>query len=363
MSKFLDNFRKSASKIKGVSIIIHEPTFYLDSGNYIINKLLYGEYGKCLPQGKMSAIAGPSATGKTFVASNVARYALESGIGVLYVDTENAIDNGHFEAIGIDPEHENLQYVSLNTITQAVKTISTFISDYRDSGETMPFLIVVDSLDMLQTDSDAENYEKGDQKGGQGQKEKQLKKMLAAFVHDIKTVPMHMICTKQVYVNQDDATKYIEPWKFTEALKFAFSQILLVTKLSLRDDKTKEYLGFTLKAFGLKTRFTKPFQVAEIQVPYDSGMDRFTGMLKAAISLGVVTQGGAWYYFGDDKWQGEANWTPYKEKIRDAVFKLESQDLMVQIDGEEETGEAEPADTSETELTPKEIVKKKFGKK
>lgn len=360
MSKFLENFRKEASKIKGVDLEMHLPSFFLDSGNFIINKLLYGSYTKCLPQGRISAIGGPSSTGKTYVASNCAKYALEQGVGVLYVDTENAIDKGHFDAIGIDSEHPLLQYSAVSTIPQAIKVIATFISEYRDSGETTPFLIIIDSLDMLETESDEKNYDKGEIKGGQGQKQLQLKKMLAAFVHDIKRVPMHMLCTKQVYVNQDEATKHVEPWKFTEALKFAFSQILLVTKLSFRDEATKEYLGFKLKAFGFKTRFTKPFQTAEIEVPYESGMDRYTGLLSAAVSLDIVRKSGSWYYFGEHKWQGEAAWTPHQEAILAEIIKLEDKDLHVQVEGIEESGEVE-RDTTDPE-TVKDIVKRKFKK-
>lgn len=362
MNKFLEAFKKKAAKIDGVDLEMHTPSFFLDSGNYIINKLLYGSYAKCFPQGRLSAIGGPSSTGKTYVASNCAKYALESGVGVLYVDTENAIDKGHFDAIGIDPDNPLLQYASVNSIEQCIKVVSTFIKEFKASEETQPFLIVLDSLDMLQTESEETNYAKGEIKGAQGQKQLQLKRMLTAFMHDIKKVPMHMICTKQVYVNQDDATKYIEPWKFTEALKFAFSQILLVTKLSLKNKETNEYEGFKLKAFGFKTRFTKPFQTAEIEVPYDTGMDRFTGVLSAAASLGIVEappKGGSWYVFNGEKFQ-KGDFSKYQEQVLKLLVEREEETLNVTVEGEEEKGEIEEQTESSK---PIDVVKKKFGKK
>lgn len=362
MSKFLDAFRKKASKVDGVDLVMHTPSFFLDSGNFVINKLLYGHYDKCFPQGRLSAIGGPSSTGKTYVASNCAKYALEAGVGVLYIDTENAIDEGHFDAIGIDPEHPLLQYSAVSSIAQCIEIVSMFMKTYRDSGETIPFLIVIDSLDMLQTESEETNYAKGEIKGAQGQKQLQLKRMLTAFVHDVKTVPMHILCTKQVYVNQDDATKLIEPWKFTESLKFAFSQILLVTKLTLRDETTKEYSGFKLKAFGFKTRFTKPFQTAEIEVPYDSGMDRYTGLLSGAAALGIVKappKGDSWYTYGVEKFQ-KKGFSKYQDEILKLMIEREDQSLNVQVEGEEESGETEEAATS---TKPIDVVKKKFGKK
>lgn len=359
MSKFLENFNKTASKFEGVSLNIHEPTFYLSSGNYIMNKLLYGSYDKCFPQGRLSAIGGLSSTGKTFIASNVARYALNNNIGVLYIDTERAIDNGHFKAIGIDPDHPLLQYAAVYSIEQTVKLVSTFIKEYRKAAETTPFLIVIDSLDMLETESEETNYEKGEIKGSQGQNEKQLKKMLKMFVHDIESVPMHMLCTKQVYVNQDDATKHIEPYKFTEALKFAFSQILTVGKLTLKDKSTNEYIGFTLRAFGSKTRFTKPFQTAIIQIPYDTGMDPYTGVIEAAEALGIIQKSGAWYTYKDEKFQnGEKGFEKFKHILLEELRKHENETLSVTAEGDLETNEE-----SSTEDSPQEIIKKKFGKK
>jgi len=72
-----------------------------------------------------------------------------------------------------------------------------------------------------------------------------------------------------------------------------------------------------MKAEGYKTRFTKPFQTVTIEVPYETGMDPYNGMLDVAIDLGVVTAKGAWKYFGEEKWNSKA----VPEKFREPILK------------------------------------------
>lgn len=335
---FLNNFRKGVAKNKDIALDLAEPKFWLDSGNFIINKIMSGSYHRAFPQGRMTALAGPSFAGKSFVASNVARYALDNNIGVLYIDTENAIDKGHFEAIGIDADNPLLQYASISTISSCITLVSSFVKHYRDSKDDKPpFLIVIDSLDMLQTDSEAENYDSGNIRGDQGQQAKQLKRMLAAFVQDIKNTDLHILCTKQVYRNQDAIGARQEPWLFTDSLKFAFSQIILVTKLLLRDKKTSSFEGIRLKVYGYKTRFTKPFQQCVLEVPYDAGMNKYSGILEAALSLEIVQKAGAWYsYNGKKFYESEFYEKEDFQEIRDAVLgdlvAKEDEDLRVDID-------------------------------
>ena len=65
-----------------------------------------------------------------------------------------------------------------------------------------------------------------------------------------------------------------------------------------------------------------------IEVPYESGMDWYSGILEAAEALGVVTRNGAWYTFGDTKFQRKTL-DEHKEaifnevKARDEVLEYE----------------------------------------
>lgn len=329
--KFLDNFRKDVKKMGGINLELVDPLFWVDTGNYVINKIISGKYKNGFAQGRIACLAGPSGAGKSFVASNVVKTCLDNNIGVLYIDTENAIDKSYFSAIGIDIEHPLLQYVDPIKISECTKIVSTFIKNYRESEEKHPFVIIIDSLDMLQTEGDAEKYEKGEIGGDQGQWAKQCKKMLQTFVADLKSVNIAMVCTKQVYVNQDPIGKYQEPWKFTDSLKFAFSQVCIVSKLLLKDSNPKamsKFKGIVLQIYGFKTRFTKPFQKCAIDVPYDEGMDKYSGILEAAVSLGIVEKNGGWYTYKNNKFQESTGWNTYKEQVMQELLERGEDDII-----------------------------------
>jgi hypothetical protein len=93
--------------------------------------------------------------------------------------------------IGVNTEAEDYHYVGVNTVPQVTATVSRFLKGYKKEAGTghdaQQVFILIDSLDMLMTETEQDHYEKGNQKGDQGQRNKQLKAMLRTFVQDIRT--------------------------------------------------------------------------------------------------------------------------------------------------------------------------------
>lgn len=309
--KFLSTFEKDLDKIDGVSTSSEPPRYWFSTGNCVLNRIISGSFHKGIPQGRITCLAGPSMSGKSFLAGNVLKSAQEQGAFVLVVDSENALDNDFMTAIGVDITH-NYKYVSVLTIPQVSKIVSSFIKGYRDEysdDSTAPqVVIVIDSLDMLMTESEKEHYEKGETAGDQGQQAKQLKAMLRTFLQDIKHLNISIIVTKQVYKAKQDQLLLGEgSWVVNDAIRFSCSQIVLLTKLKLKGASLGEVLGIRMKCEGFKTRFAKPFQTVTIEVPYDTGMDKFSGLLDVALNLGVVERRGGWYVLAgcEDKWRAK----------------------------------------------------------
>ncbi|QDJ96424.1 RecA protein [Xanthomonas phage Xoo-sp13] len=358
---FLKEVRKDEKKLEegGISIRSERPRYWISVGNFLLNKIISGMYRGGIGQGRLAAVTGPSSAGKSFIIGNIAREAQKQGCGLFVLDSENALDEDFMEALGVDTTRDDYVYRGISTIPQATVQVMSFLKSYRKHGETQPFLIILDSVDMLRTDSQAANYEKGDVKGDQGQHAKQVKAMLADWVHDIKSLNISIVCTKQVFQEQDPMLQKNPQtaWKFTESAKYAFSQILLVTKFMLKDEDAKkipgrsdtQYAGIRLKAYGFKTRFTKPFQSASIEVPYSTGMDPYFGLLQVAASLGIVEQNGAWYTFGDKKFQSK-NFDEYKDEILEAMIAQEDKDIEDTTEGEIVEAVESPADARKRKL-------------
>lgn len=340
---FLAAFDKDLEKMDGISTSSAPPRYWYGFGNHVLNRIVSGSYFNGIPQGRITALAGSSGSGKSYIASNLCRSAQEAGAFVLVVDSENALDDEFVHKIGVNTDPSCYRYVSVTTIPQVIKTVSSFIAGYQDQfgedKEAPPILIVIDSLNMLMTKTELEHYDKGENRGDQGQKNKQLKAMLQSFVQAIKHLNISIVVTSQVYKNQDILNGE-GVWIVSDAVKYACSQIVLINKRKLKDKDAKagEFSGVRMICEGYKTRFTKPLQKVEIEVPYDTGMDPYSGLLDIAKACGVVIQKGSRYSVaGDaDSWYS----TDMEQHVQRILEQLEEQTssvLGVDLDVEVET--------------------------
>src|SRR5210317_2563687 len=76
----------------------------IDTGSYILNAALSGSLFGGVPNNKITAFAGESATGKTFFVLGVLKRFLDDNPtgGVVYFDTEAAVTKEMMETRGID---------------------------------------------------------------------------------------------------------------------------------------------------------------------------------------------------------------------------------------------------------------------
>ena len=77
----------------------------IDTGSYILNAVLSGSLYGGVPNNKITAFAGESATGKTFFVLGVLKQFLKDNPdgGVIYFDTEAAVTKDMMSSRGIDP--------------------------------------------------------------------------------------------------------------------------------------------------------------------------------------------------------------------------------------------------------------------
>lgn len=295
---FIKSIKKNVEKVgfeagKGLP-----PRYWFGTGNYTLNRIISGSFKKGIPQGRVVGLAGPSGAGKSFVTANmIANVQKEDPDAIIVVlDSENALDEEFVTKVGVNVNSENYLYYEVDVISDLTRLISPFLKgyadEYGDSPEAQKVVFFVDSLDMLMTDSEETNFKKGETKGDQGQRAKQLKQTLRTFVQGIKRFNISIVVTSQVYANQDIYNGE-GVWQLNQAIRFSLSQIVLLTKLKLKDGN--EVTGIRMKAEGYKTRFTKPFQTVTIEVPYETGMNPYSGFLDSCVDLGIVKKTGAWY--------------------------------------------------------------------
>jgi len=282
----VSKFRKDITKsIDGLSVGFHDPTDWISTGNYALNYLISGDFHKGVPMGKVTVFAGESGAGKSYFASaNIVKNALEQGIFVVLVDSENALDEAWLQALGVDTDESKLLKLSMSMIDDVAKTISTFMKDYRAMAEEdrPKVLFVIDSLGMLLTPTDVDQFDRGDMKGDMGRKPKALTALVRNTVNMIGSYNVGMVCTNHTYASQDmfDPDDKISGG---QGFIYASSIVVAMRKLKLKEDedgnKVSDVRGIRAACKVMKTRYAKPFEGVQVKIPYESGMDPYSGLL------------------------------------------------------------------------------------
>lgn len=206
----MTKFAKSMTKNLNISYGFNDPTIWVSTGNYILNYLISGKFDRGIPLGKVTMMAGESGSGKSFIVSGtIVRNAQEMGIIPVLFDTENALDEEWLRRLGVNTDPEKLLRFQVSMINDVAKIMSEFMKMYKSEYMDLPkeerpkYLFVIDSLGMLLTDTDVDQFEKGDMKGDLGRKPKQLNALVKNLVNQIAEFDIGVVATNHTYASQD----------------------------------------------------------------------------------------------------------------------------------------------------------------
>jgi RecA/RadA recombinase len=295
----VSRFRKEITKsIDGLSIGFNDPTDWISTGNYALNYLISGDFNRGVPLGKVTVFAGESGAGKSYICSgNIVRHAQEQGIFVVLIDTENALDESWLHALGVSTDESKLLKLSMAMVDDVAKTISTFMSDYKalPDGERPKVLFVIDSVGMLLTPTDVNQFEAGDMKGDLGRKAKSLTALVRNCVNMFGAYGVGMVCTNHTYASQDmfDPDDKISGG---QGFIYASSIVVAMKKLKLKEDedgnKISDVMGIRSACKVMKTRYAKPFEGVQIKIPYETGMNPYSGLVDLSEKKGLLKKDG-----------------------------------------------------------------------
>jgi recombination protein RecA len=332
----LSKFRRELTKsIEGLSIGFSDPVDWISTGNFALNYLISGSFDKGIPLGKVVMFSGDSGAGKSYICSgNIAKNAQQQGIFVVLIDTENALDESWLRALGVDTSENKLLKLNLAMIDDVAKTISKFMSDYKSlSEEDRPkVLFIIDSLGMLLTPTDVNQFDSGDLKGDLGRKPKALAALVRNCVNMFGSYNVGLVATNHCYGSMD-------PYNPDPIISggngavYASSIVVAMKKLKLKEDeegnKTKEVQGIRAGCKIMKTRYSQPFTDIELRIPWDKGMDPYSGFFDLLEKKNLITKEGNRYVYVDI--DGEIHkyfrkeWSRNENGIMDKVMEEFSQ--------------------------------------
>ena len=258
---------------------------FIDTGSYIFNALLSGSLYGGLPANKITALAGESATGKTFFLMGICKNFLDANpeSGVVYFESESAITKQMVIDRGIDPNR--MIILPVTTVqefrTQALKVLDRYMQ--QDVDIRRPMFLCLDSLGMLSTTKEVEDTADGKETRDMTRAQV-LKAAFRVLTLKLAKAKVPMVVTNHTY----DVVGSMFPTKEMgggSGLKYAASSIVYLSKKKEKDGT--EVIGNIVHCKNHKSRLTIENKMVDVRLTYNKGLDKYYGLLDLALKYDI----------------------------------------------------------------------------
>ncbi len=312
-----------------------------------------------IPVGKVVEIAGLEATGKSFLAAQIAANAQKMDINVAYFDSESAIDPAFLERAGCDLER--LMYIQAESVEFVLETIEELL------GTGHKWLFVWDSLALTPSNGDVA----GDFNplSSMAEKARILSKGMSKLTVPIANAEATFLVLNQLKTNitrspsEAMTTPYVTPGG--KAMHYAYSLRIWLTgrkaKASFINDENGFRIGSEVKVKLEKSRFGTAGRTCNFKILWgdeDIGVQDEESWFEAIQISDRLKQSGAWFTLvkndgTEEKFQRKG-WIKKleSEDFRESVLTIMDNDVIMKFDKRE--GKAEDYYDSDEKIPPAE---------
>lgn len=292
-----------------------------------------------IPVGKVSEIAGLEATGKSYMAAQVAANAQKMGIDVVYFDAESAIDSNFLTAAGCNAE--DILYIQASSVEFVLETIEDILSQADNR-----VLFVWDSLALTPSESDIA----GDFNplSSMAVKPRILSKGMAKLVQPIANAGATLLVLNQLKTNitsnvaEAMTTPYFTPGG--KAMHYTYSLRVWLTgrkaKASFITDDRGFRVGSEVKVKLEKSRFGTAGRQCAFKILWggEVGIQDEESWFEAVKGSEQLVSSGSWYTlthsdgttekFQPGRWMEKmAN-----EKFKNRILELMDEEVVLKFD-------------------------------
>jgi recombination protein RecA len=342
----IDDMRNLINKRAGVQVAHNlnkenptEVTNWIPTGSRWLDSIICRGHLAGIPVGKVTEIAGLEATGKSYMAAQVAANAQKMGIDVVYFDSESAIDPTFLERAGCDVD--TILYVQAQSVEFVLETIEELLG----SNENR-MLFIWDSLALTPAISDVE----GDFNplSSMAVKARILAKGMSKLTVPIANSQSTFLVLNQLKTNitrspsEALTTPYMTPGG--KAMIYAYSLRVWLTgrkaKASFITDDSGFRIGSEVKVKLEKSRFGTQGRQCNFKILWgdEIGVQDEESWLEAIKSSENIIQSGAWYQLvyedgTTEKFQA-AKWKEklQSEKFRQRVLQIMDEEIVMKFD-------------------------------
>lgn len=350
---------------------------YISTGSLAVNAIVTGDLFKGAPTGRVMSLEGESGVGKSFISGMIAAGAQKKGYKVIWFDSENATDKFFLQRLGVDTTQLiYLPVVTIEEFRNQTYQILSMLEEKQKKDPNIKILIVLDSLGNLSTKKEMKDLEEGHDAQDMGQKAKIIKSMTRTLTGYLGRTNTSMIVVNHGQWSREKNP--IIPSKFVPTgglgVVYISSIRLFLSKRVLKENKENksESTGNILKAKTMKNRLVPEGQFAEMEVNFDTGINKYYGLLEYAIKYGIFQENSGKTYvphldrtFPETKLYTPEIWEPILNDLNEAI---KSHNKFSSVSDEVLTNNTEVAISEESEDIDSEDVgtdrqKRKYNKK
>ena len=261
---------------------------FIDTGSYVFNALLGGSIYNGIPANKITALAGESATGKTFFVLGICKHFLDKNPdgGVIFFESESAVTKELIEDRNIDSKR--MVIMPVTTVQEFRHQAITVLDKYnsQDPSDRKPLLLILDSLGMLSTTKEMEDTAEGKETRDMTRAQI-VKAVFRVLTLKLGKAKVPLIITNHTY----DVVGSMFPKKEMgggSGLKYASSSIVYLSRRKEKDGT--EIIGNIIHCKNYKSRLTRENALVDVRLTYDKGLDRYYGLLDLALKHNIFKQ-------------------------------------------------------------------------
>ena len=266
-----------------------------------------------IPRGRVTEVYGPESSGKTTLCLHVIAEAQKKGGLAAFIDAEHALDVNYAKRLGVDTS--NLLISQPDFGEQALEIADTLVrSNALD-------IIVIDSVAALVPRSEIEG-EMGDATMAvQARLMSQALRKLTAAISKSKTAV--------VFINQlrsKIGVMFGNPETTTggNALKFYASLRIDIRRIAAIKDGD-QVIGNRTKVKIVKSKVAPPFKQVEFDILYNEGISKTGDLIDLGVDRGIIKKSGAWFTYGEDRFQGREGFRQKLVELADMRESLEKE--------------------------------------
>ena len=261
---------------------------FIDTGSYVFNALLGGSIYNGIPANKITALAGESATGKTFFVLGICKHFLDKNPdgGVIFFESESAVTKELIEDRKIDSKR--MVIMPVTTVQEFRHQAITVLDKYnsQDPSDRKPLLLILDSLGMLSTTKEMEDTAEGKETRDMTRAQI-VKAVFRVLTLKLGKAKVPLIITNHTY----DVVGSMFPKKEMgggSGLKYASSSIVYLSRRKEKDGT--QIIGNIIHCKNYKSRLTRENAIVDVRLTYDKGLDRYYGLLDLALKHNIFKQ-------------------------------------------------------------------------